>query len=738
MVQKPLYGHSHPERDIEEWQLLFDHLQNVAERAKEFAAPFQSGDWAYNAGLLHDLGKIDDSFQRYLLNANSLDDSEYGTAPKGRVNHSSAGAAYAEESFKTMGRIFSYMVAGHHAGLADYHSCNTGRAALTERLKEGKKNLDDIRSQLAWIEDRLIRELTLPSFVKPENIHLWIRMLFSALVDADYLDTEAYMDGKKGESRAKFAPLTTLKSAFNLYMNKKMKDAAPSEVNTIRREVFDACVKAGEWAPGLFSLTVPTGGGKTLSATAFALEHAIKHHKDRIIYVIPYTSIIEQTAKTLAEIFGASNVIEHHSNLDPKKETQRARLATENWDAPLVITTNVQFFESLYAAKPGRCRKLHRIANSVVILDEAQLLPPKLLSPCVDVMAELTKNYGVTLLFSTATQPFLSDKSITTVAMETPREIVPDPPALYKRLQRTCFHIPTEYKAVQWEELASKLKKHPQVLCVVNTRRDCYDLFKLMPEGTIHLSALMCGEHRTKVIETIKEQLKEGQPLRVISTQLVEAGVDIDFPVVYRAFAGLDSIAQAAGRCNREGMLNAKGELGQVYVFAPPKQSPPGLLRKGEDTTRTLIHLPDFDLHDPRIFTAYFKHFCANINTTGKTEYYEMLVRDVNPGIEIEFRTASEEFKIIDETTRPVFVRYGNSKELIEQLRIVGPKRELMRKLQRFTVALNMYTIETMRKCGLIEEIEPGFLVQTLPSLYSDTVGLDVFNENLPISDLMV
>jgi CRISPR-associated endonuclease/helicase Cas3 len=348
-------------------------------------------------------------------------------------------------------------------------------------------------------------------------------------------------------------------------MEEKTAQAPPTPVNVIRKEVLTACREAARDAAGLYSLTVPTGGGKTLSGLAFALEHAVRHGKSRIVYVIAYTSIIEQTAQVLSEIFGPENVVEHHSNLAPERETERSRLASENWDAPILVTTNVQFFESLYAARSSRCRKLHNLVNSVVILDEAQLLPPELLTPCVDVLNHLTRHYGVTVLLSTATQPALP-------GLDPAREIVPDKIRLYETLKRTEIRFPDSLQEpTDWETVAEELRRHEQALCVVNTRRDCYDLFRLMPEGTIHLSALMCGEHRSQVIAEIKRHLKEGAPCRVISTQLVEGGVDLDFPVVYRALAGLDSIAQAAGRCNREGRLNAEGRLGVVRVFVPPK-----------------------------------------------------------------------------------------------------------------------------------------------------------------------
>jgi CRISPR-associated endonuclease/helicase Cas3 len=728
MNPKYLYAHSKPNEPPENWQFLEDHLKKVAEQAEKCAAKFQSADWGWNVGWLHDLGKAAAEFQAYLLRSNGLDDSEYDEIGHGRVNHSSAGAYFAKEIFDNpIGLTLAYTTAGHHAGLPDYYSADTGRAALTFRLEEGKQNLSGIRSLADELQKRLRPLAKPPSFVKKDNFHFWVRMLFSCLVDSDFLDTENFMNPDQGKARTGLSSLEKLKPVFDLHM-RKMTEAAPdTPVNTARQEVLAACKNAARHTPGLFCLTVPTGGGKTLSGMAFALDHAVMHGKSRIIYVIPYTSIIEQTATVLADIFGADNVVEHHSNLDPEKETQRSRLAAENWDAPIIVTTNVQFFESLYSARPGRCRKLHNIVNSVVILDEAQLLPPNLLDPCVDAINQLTQHYGVTMVLSTATQPALP-------GLVQPREIIPDSTALYKCLKRVEFVFPTDLNIPSmWDEIAEKIQQHNQVLCVVNTRRDCYDLYKLMPEGTIHLSALMCGEHRSEKIREIKQQLKNGLPIRVISTQLVEAGVDIDFSVVYRAFAGLDSIAQAGGRCNREGELNEQGKLGEVNVFVPPKSAPRGLLRKGEDTTRQLFSLPDFNPEHPAEFTRYFKLFYSGVNDTG-SRFREWLYKDVP---NIQFRTSGNEFNLIDDRAhQTVFVRFGDSEKWLDELRRIGPKRQQMRKLQRYTVNLSKRDFDRAKFDGLVEEIWPGYWLWI--GKYDHSHGLDLFGAGWAPEDLTV
>ncbi len=728
------YAHSNGP-DPAHWQPLDEHLKNVAEKAATFALPFKSGEWAYNAGWLHDLGKATNAFQSYLMRCNELDDSEYD-ADGSISNHASAGAAWAEEQCgKLIGRIIAYLSAGHHAGLPDWYSSETGNAALPCRLEEGRKNLGYIRDFASSVSVNLREVKRPPDFVKrPDDFHLWVRMLFSCLVDADSLDTEQFMNSEKSSGRGSFPSLGNLAGRFFQALEKLEREAPETSVNTIRAEIRQACERAAEQKQGLFSLSVPTGGGKTLSAVAFALRHAL-HHKEpgfrRIIYVIPYTSIIEQTAKTLSDIFGRENVVEHHSNLAPEKESPRSSLAAENWDAPIIITTNVQFFESLFSAKKSRCRKLHNITNSIVILDEAQLLPPKWLTPCVTAMNQLVENYGVTLLLATATQPALPGLNAVT-------EIIPKELNLYGRLKRTDIHIPQDMnRRTEWSETAEALMQQEQVLCVVNTRRDCYELFNLMPEGTIHLSALMCGRHRSAVIRLIKSRLRKGLPIRVISTQLVEAGVDIDFPVVYRALTGLDSVAQAAGRCDREGRLTASGKSGQVHVFIPPKPAPPGLLRKGEDKLREMISISGFDPQNPEVFQRYFKLFYAAVNDTGAVWLHDLLVKDVQPDLAFQFRTAGQQFQLIeDQGQRAVFVQYGKSERWRKQLRCIGPTRENMRALQRYTVNLSKWNFERARADGLIEDVWKEEYWCWVPE-YDRYIGVDIFGSGWAPGDLI-
>jgi CRISPR-associated endonuclease/helicase Cas3 len=589
---------------------LAAHLRGVAQFAQDFAAPFDAEAWAGLAGLWHDLGKYRPRFQRYIRQASGYDPDAHIEGKPGKAPHSTAGALLACDKLGTPGRALAYLIAGHHAGLSGWHS---DESSLQVRLDSDKAR-EELQEALAAQPPADILAAT--EGFKPDlrrvagckdGFALWVRMLFSCLVDADFLDTEAFMDAGKAERRGGYAGIPALLECFDRQMDAmaaRLSQRGPlSPVNQLRADILRQCRAKAADAPGLFSLTVPTGGGKTLSSLAFALEHARRHGQRRVIYVIPYTSIIEQTADVFRGIFQGLEpdpVIEHHSNAeaDGSQENHKSRLACENWDAPVVVTTSVQFFESLFAARTSRCRKLHNIVNSVVVLDEAQLLPPEFLQPILDVLNLLARHYGVSVVLSTATQPALStreyfDPGQNLRGLDGVRELmaggpfVQAPDELYQKLKRVEVRLPADWQApVSWESLAAELQAHDRVLCVVNRRRDVRDLFKLMPEGTLHLSALMCGAHRSEAIRRIKQRLKAGEPVRVVSTQLVEAGVDLDFPVVYRALAGLDSIAQAAGRCNREGLL----EQGRVVVFVPPQAAPPGHLRKAEDASRSVLH----------------------------------------------------------------------------------------------------------------------------------------------------
>ncbi|ADW17641.1 CRISPR-associated helicase, Cas3 family [Desulfobulbus propionicus DSM 2032] len=705
-----------------DWQSLEAHLEKVAELAEQHAMAFGAASWGRLVGLWHDLGKFSPDFQEYIRQASEA----HLESKQGRVNHSSAGALLAIERFGKIGRILAYCIMGHHAGLPDWQSEIAPRASLAWRLEQKELLPTAIE---AGIPTAILNQ-ALPT-EKAKNgtglsRSLWLRMLFSSLVDADFLDTEAFMDPEKARRRQGYPTPTELAPLFDRYMTEKTAGAPFTKVNRIRAEVLQACREKAADSSGLFTLTVPTGGGKTLSSLAFSLCHATFHGKRRIIYVIPYTSIIEQTADQFRAIFGEA-VLEHHSNLDVadvSKEDARSRLACENWDAPLIVTTTVQFFESLFASRTSRCRKLHNIAQSVVILDEAQLLPTDFLKPVLEVMRELQENYGVTFVLSTATQPALGPhKSMDFDFAGLPglREIIPPSLNLYERLQRTRVKtLEGLTTSLPWDALASRLSSHESVLCIVNRRDDARVLWEKMPVGTFHLSALMCGAHRSERIAEIKANLKAEKPTRVVSTQLVEAGVDLDFPVVYRALAGLDSVAQAAGRCNREGAL----EQGMVYIFQPESKIPAGYLRQAAEIGRQLLMEQKVDPLAPERFEQYFRMFYwLRGSLLDKENILELLGND--PELRISFRTAAEKFKLIDEGVYvPVLVQYGEKGcQLIDLLRRQGPERWILRQAQRYVVNLPRSVHGQLLIDGAIEEIHPGIFVQGHGNLYDRNLG---------------
>lgn len=695
---------------------LEEHLSSTAKSAAMMAKEFGCPDWGYLAGIWHDLGKYSKEFQYKLTIDKFL-----------RVDHSTAGGIYAIEQFNGMGRILAYLIAGHHAGLSDWSTEEAGLKNISHRLKKTEL----LRSVLVNNPPSKILLQNIPEerpkFATDLTLSLWVRMLFSCLVDADFLDTEKFFDAEKFRRREVRNDIAGLLRKFTTWMKKKTSNVDDTPVNRARAAILDRCIQMSSSEPSTFTLTVPTGGGKTLSSMAFALHHAVKYKKRRIIYVIPYTSIVEQTANQFKQIFYDA-VVEHHSNFEVLEEegedTKRHHLACENWDAPIIVTTSVQFFESLFASRTSRCRKLHNIANCVVILDEAQLIPTEFLNPILMALRELQKNYGVTLVLSTATQPVLGPhKSFEVDFSGIPEmiEIMDDPEFLYKSLKRVELVVKDLNMPIGWETLAAELTEHKSVLCIVNRRDDCRELFRLMPEGTIHLSALMCGAHRSEVINEIKKRLDGGKPTRVISTQLVEAGVDLDFPVVYRAVAGLDSIAQAAGRCNREGRL----KKGRVVVYAPPTQAPPGHLRQAAELGRQLLMKGSGDPLARERFDLYFRQlFWLKGEGLDKHRIIGKLANDDR--LRFSFRSAAQKFRIVDDSMQaPVLVLYKDGEALVGQLSKMGPERRLMRRLQRYVVNLPVYVHKRLLAEGGIKEVHPGIFVQAHSALYDPVIGLD-------------
>lgn len=714
---------------------LTEHLLAVAAIAGEFAGPFGATTLAQLAGRWHDLGKASDAFQKYIRQASGFERiNAHVEGRPGRVNHSSAGALHAIAQLGANGKILAQLIMAHHAGLYDGN-------AITERLARDKQCLPDALAGLPpaqVLAASTIESLRFPGGAATHGAYaLWLRLLFSCLVDADFLDTEAFIDHNKAQRRAGWPRLGQLKPLLDTHLAQLTAGAPPSTVNGARARILAECRAAAERPAGLFTLSVPTGGGKTLASMAFALDHAQRHAQRRVIYVIPYTSIIEQTADVFRKVFGDA-VVEHHSNAETEHDDARSRLACENWDAPIIVTTTVQFFESLFAARTSRCRKLHNIVGSIVVLDEAQLLPPPFLQPIIDVLNLLTAYYGVTVLLSTATQPALESRTWFGggfQGLDGAHEIIADPPALYAELDRVDVHLPADLKApITWDALVEQANQHEDVLLVVGRRADARELHVRMPTGTHHLSALMCGAHRSDVIAAIRAALDarrknvDAPPVRVVSTQLIEAGVDLDFPVVYRAIAGLDSIAQAAGRCNREGRL----QRGHVHVFVPPKPAPQGLLRFAEQAAIGVLDGWQGKPLDRALFRPYFESFYRSAALDAK-DIRGLLKIDRDSLGCVGLRQAADAFQLIDNEEggyRSVFVPYRRRADpdafdvLIASLRKDGPQRWLLRKLQRYAVSLPGSQFGLLERRADVDEIVPGVFVLRSEAQYHAVLGL--------------
>lgn len=728
------YAHTRPGQPETEWQDLREHLEGVSQRAAERGAWFGAADWAGAVGLWHDLGKYSDAFQEYLRTVASPDSHTADTSS--RTDHSTAGAQHAAANTDILGHLLAYPIAGHHSGLLDARSSG---ACLEARLAKTVE-----RWNRAPTEVLAVPTLDLPEFVSAAlghrdafSIAFFVRMLFSCLVDADFLDTEQFMNPEQAGQRSIWPPdvLERMESALNAHME-ALNEHPSTPVNIERAKVRRSCLQAAEDRPGLFSLTVPTGGGKTLSSLAFALRHARLHGLRRVIYVIPFTSIVEQNAEVFRTAMRSLGdgvpdpVIEHHSNLDAGAETVASRLSTENWDAPLVVTTSVQFYESLFAARTSRCRKLHNLSKAVIILDEAQTLPVDYLEPCLRVLRELTTNYGSTVVLCTATQPAIQRRDDFPIGLADVQEIIPDHRRLYASLKRVTVEDLGPLKDIP---LSKRIAQNEQVLCIVNTRNHARMLFQAIGEkedGHFHLSALMCPQHRTVALNQVRAQLSAGRRCRVIATQLVEAGVDIDFPVVYRSLAGIDSIAQAAGRCNRNGRL----KRGQTFIFRSEHRSQEQFIADTANCASQVLPLHD----DPLSLEAvdhYFRlyYWDQSSRWDAKRILQEFhLNQDRHLPFLFGFATVGERFRLIDDQGRPVIIPWGDTgRALCAQLRNVGdaPSRQLLRRLQRYTVRvpLKLWDQHIGRTIELVLDRYP---VLTSLEHYSERTGLTLESQS--------
>ena len=740
MTSKTYYAHSAENLPYEHWQTMESHACNVGGMAAGFAAYFGAQEIARATGLLHDVGKYSPLFDKRL----------HGD-PK-RVDHSTAGAKIAVERWGVrLGKMMAFCIAGHHAGLANGAGAGDGRSTLQQRL-DWQFGADIPKLDEVWRQEIDLPE-TLPApSVKPDagdyphfTCAFFIRMLYSCLVDAYFLDTEAfYAKLEQRETvRGGHPDLETLRPVFFDFINafRRRATQAPqateeqqrnAALNRLRGEILDYAVAQAQQDTGLFSLTVPTGGGKTFTSMAFALEHAKRHNMRRVIYVIPFTSIIEQNAAEFRKAFGELGeqaVLEHHSTFDDGKLQNEAtkdklRLASENWDAPIVVTTAVQFFESLFADRSSRCRKLHNIAGSVIILDEAQMLPLNLLLPIMQAIKELAQNYHCSVVMCTATQPAMQAKNGFYRGFESVHEIAPKPTALFDKLRRTTVqHIGTQTDA----DLLAKLTEHPQMLVIVNNRRHArslYDQAKHL-DGTFHLTTLMCAKHRSQKLDEIRDRLKNGEPCRVIATSLIEAGVDVDFPLVMRAEAGLDSVAQAAGRCNREGKRPSENSF--VWIFAPEEQwkAPPELAAQATVMRLTADSFSD-DLLSTQAVAAYFAELYQLKGSELDNKKILKMHNDTGQSLDFPFQTIADKFRMIESHMQPLIIPFDvDAENLISSLHHADHIGGLLRKLQSYTVQIPEKALAALYKAGRIEPInEKNFGKQ-----FYTLIGLDLYNE---------
>jgi len=713
MSLKKYYAHSREGEPPETWQPLDQHLENVAEMAAAFAKSFGGEKWAYLAGKNHDLGKGTLPWQAYLRHANGIVD-ELARFYEGHPTHADVGAQWLYQNSDQVGKLLAYCIAGHHGGLPNWND-ESKKAELKSRLINEHPEV-----QLNPCVPEILR--TLPFSADRDRfgfqLQFFVRMLFSCLVDADYLDTERSLDKTKSNRRTDYPLIKELHHRYWQSFNRLRENAdSKTIVNQQREIVLQNCLSKAKHAPGLFSLTVPTGGGKTLASLSFALEHVRHHNKRRIIYVIPFTSIIEQNAEVFREMLGDDVVLEHHCNYIPDESDWKTRLAAENWDAPVVVTTNVQFFNSFYANRPSKCRKLHNVVDAIVIFDEVQAIPVKKLKPCLEVIKELSANYGVTSVLCTATQPAINFSKSFPAGLKSVDEIVQDVAILFSALKRT-----EEMYVGQLDEqsVASRLAEIEQVLCIVNTRQQALDVFDAMPDSNanIHLSALMYPAHRTRKLCDVRQRLLNKKHCRVVSTQLIEAGVDVDFPCVYRAIAGIDNIAQAAGRCNRNGSSTFPRK---VFVFKFPENAGGSFFRLAAQSAAKLFQRFSGSLTSPECvreyFTDYFWKNDQQMDSDGVVHQC-MLAQSGN----IQFKDIAE-FKMIKTATIPIVVALeDDARELVRSLMFHEYKGPILRKLQKYTVQIYSYQFDEIHEW--LENPISGVFVLSSNELYSDQTGL--------------
>lgn len=740
------YAHTKDGYPEQNWEGLPKHLTEVESAAGFRGQRFGAGLLAALAGRLHDLGKYRPEFQAYLR------------GKPGRIDHSSAGASYARQHLGPLGRILAHVIAAHHAGLQD-------------ALFKDESRLDKALAQLPSVMRAACEDgVALPTSLEPPEgftptegyrefqLAFLTRMVFSCLVDADRSAAAAFEASFEPAEwiPSPPVPISALRAELQRWMAQRKPPTNP--LDDLRNDVLRHATSLAGQPQGVFTLTVPTGGGKTLTSLAFALAHAEHHGLDRVIVVIPFTSIIDQTAAVFRAALGpfADQVLEHHTGFDMETDLQRERigpeglrLAMSSWNRPIIVTTSVQFFESLFSNRPARCRKLHSIARSVIVLDEAQTMPLPLLRPCVAALKELACNYTSSVVLCTATQPALTaaeDGSDTGFkdGFAKPKELAPDVPRLFAVLRRVVVRdIGVQSDA----QLAARLGAREQGLCIVNQRAHARDLFTAIRDlpGARHLSTCMHAVHRARVLADIRDDLKNDRPCRVISTSLVEAGVDVDFPLVLRATAGLDQIAQAAGRCNREGRHAA--EDSEVLVFQAPEYGVIQALRANAEAGAEMLRLYAADPLAPEAIRAFFQMLYwrkdGGLDAGGVLAACEAAGRT----LDFPFATIAAAMRFIDDTMAPLIVptqeHDGEATTLLERLRFVDKPGGIARLLQRYTVGVPQRVRATLIAQGLAEKIRPDefgdqFVRLLHLDLYKPEVGLDWSDPSFIAADRLI
>ena len=700
-------------------QTLQDHLEGTAMLAQQFAKPFNGGELAWLCGLLHDYGKYSERFQRRIRGENITADH---STPGGQFIYQQAMST----NMGILGMLVAYCIMGHHGGLPDggSGSDSDGEPTLHGRLRKPFPTIDTF-----------LNEYYTPPLAPPKTpvsdgfgAAFFVRMLFSSLVDADYINTEAFIL-KGGYIRGGFSGIAELEKRLLAHVETFLSaNNTPGSLNDLRNALLGNCLSAAEDESGLFTLTAPTGSGKTIASLAFALRHAVRQGKRRVIYIVPYNTIIEQNAAEFEKIVGPENVLQHHSNVqyDSKdgsendsrpysEEESRKRYSTENWDYPIIVTSSVQFFESLFAARPGKCRKLHNIADSVLIFDEAQMIPIPYLKPCTRAIQELVQNYGCTAVLATATQSAL-DRYFGSLLL---KEITENPDDLYRALRRTTLSIVQD--SYSEELLAASLADSERVLCIVNSRKSAQRVFtklhQLEPAGTFHLSTTMYPKHRSRVLKEIRDRLSDVKkpPCRVVSTSLVEAGVNLDFPIVYREEAGLDSIIQAAGRCNREGNLQQDESIVNIFTFDGHRA---GSAQQANIDAFKQITRRYQDLGAPETIHAYFEQLFYNKGDAALDQ--KSVLPRFNQGLgafSFPFRTVAKEFRIIEQDTQEIYM-LSACPDLEQRIRNGERNRELFRELGAYSVSLYENDVQALLDLGQLERLDEDVFL--MPRIFYD------------------